>query len=66
MLRTKKINRGQSHEKHVIRVVYQGADAKNESECGGGVQVYHDARLFDEIAMAQKVRPYDGQVTRRE
>ena len=30
-------------------------------ECGSAVQFYHDARLFDEVAVAQKVRPYDGQ-----
>ena len=35
-------------------------------ECGGGVQFYNDARLFDEIAMAQEVRPYDGEPICRE
>jgi hypothetical protein len=29
-------------------------------ECGSAVQFYHDTRLFDEVAMAQKVRPYHG------
>ena len=33
-------------------------------ECGSAVQFYHDARLFDEVAMAQKVRRYDGQAER--
>jgi hypothetical protein len=30
------------------------------------VQFNHDTRLFDEVAMAQKVRPYDGQPIRCE
>ena len=52
----------------MIRGGFQGADAKGgdmRHECGSAVQFYHDARLFDEVAMAQKVRPYDGEATRR-
>jgi hypothetical protein len=30
-------------------------------ECGSTAQVYHDARLFDEVTVAQKIRPYAGQ-----
>jgi hypothetical protein len=30
------------------------------------VQFDHDAGLFDEVPMAQEVRPYDGHPTRRE
>ena len=33
-------------------------------ECGSAVQFYHDARLFDEVAVAQEIRPYDGQAER--
>ena len=50
-----------AHENHTVDV-----KLGREEQSVGVLQFDHDTRLFDEVAMAEEVRPYHGQPERSE